>query len=92
MPSPTGAVKGGESRYLSGPSAEERQRAIDFANKLATHNDSQEEVVMTRQIILQEWLFATDGDRSNGGLLGGPMREGNIPQRQGLGKGLFDGW
>ncbi|KFY33991.1 hypothetical protein V494_07172 [Pseudogymnoascus sp. VKM F-4513 (FW-928)] len=31
------------------------------------------------------------GGRSNGGLLGGSMREGNIPQRQGLGKGLFDG-
>ncbi|KFY38637.1 hypothetical protein V494_04268 [Pseudogymnoascus sp. VKM F-4513 (FW-928)] len=61
MPSPTGAVKGGESRYLSGPSAEERQRTIDFANNLATHNDSQEGVVMTRQIIVQEWLFATDG-------------------------------
>ncbi|KFY78650.1 hypothetical protein V499_02236 [Pseudogymnoascus sp. VKM F-103] len=31
------------------------------------------------------------GGRSNGGLLGGSMRDGNIPQRQGLGKGLFDG-
>lgn len=31
------------------------------------------------------------GTRSNGGLLSASMREGNIPQRQGLGKGLFDG-
>ncbi|OBT39305.1 hypothetical protein VE00_10072 [Pseudogymnoascus sp. WSF 3629] len=31
------------------------------------------------------------GGRSNGGLLGGLMGDGNIPQRQGLGKGLFDG-
>ncbi|KAL5348063.1 hypothetical protein ACLOAV_006543 [Pseudogymnoascus australis] len=31
------------------------------------------------------------GARSNGGLLGGSRREGNIPQRQGLGTGLFDG-
>ncbi|KFX96234.1 hypothetical protein V490_03429 [Pseudogymnoascus sp. VKM F-3557] len=31
------------------------------------------------------------GGRSNGALLGGSMREGNTTQRQGLGKGLFDG-
>lgn len=31
------------------------------------------------------------GGRSNGGLLGGSIGEGNITQRQGLGKGLFDG-
>ncbi|OBT63053.1 hypothetical protein VE03_08155 [Pseudogymnoascus sp. 23342-1-I1] len=31
------------------------------------------------------------GGRINGGLLGGSIREGNIPQRQGLGRGLFDG-
>ncbi|KFZ13448.1 hypothetical protein V502_06609 [Pseudogymnoascus sp. VKM F-4520 (FW-2644)] len=61
MPSPTGAVKGGKSRYLSGPSPEEYQNAIDFAIKLAAHNDNQEETSKTRRILLQEWLFATDG-------------------------------
>ncbi|KFY13642.1 hypothetical protein V492_03126 [Pseudogymnoascus sp. VKM F-4246] len=57
MPSSTGAVKGEESRYIS---AEEYQ-SIDFANTLAALNDNQEGVLETRRIILQEWLFATDG-------------------------------
>jgi hypothetical protein len=48
--------------YLnSGPSAEEYQKTIDFSDKLAAHNDSQEETCKTRRILLQEWLFATDG-------------------------------
>lgn len=46
---------------VSGARAEEHQRPIDFANNLATHNDSHEQVRETRQILLQEWLFATDG-------------------------------
>ncbi|KFX94734.1 hypothetical protein V490_04227 [Pseudogymnoascus sp. VKM F-3557] len=59
MPSTTGAVKGG-SRY-SGSMAEEHQKTIDFASNLATRSNGQEEMHKTRQILLQEWLFAADG-------------------------------
>ncbi|KFY02866.1 hypothetical protein O988_01865 [Pseudogymnoascus sp. VKM F-3808] len=59
MPSTTGAVKGG-SRY-SGSMAEEHQKTIDFARNLATRSNGQEEMHKTRQILLQEWLFAADG-------------------------------
>ncbi|KFZ00645.1 hypothetical protein V501_10593 [Pseudogymnoascus sp. VKM F-4519 (FW-2642)] len=49
--------------WPDGPSAEEYQKTIDFSDKLAAHNDSQEETCKTRRILLQEWLFATDGPR-----------------------------
>ncbi|OBT51235.1 hypothetical protein VE04_09109 [Pseudogymnoascus sp. 24MN13] len=54
-------VKQHSYAQVHGPSAEEYQKTIDFSDKLAAHNDSQEETCKTRRILLQEWLFATDG-------------------------------
>ncbi|OBT97445.1 hypothetical protein VE01_04414 [Pseudogymnoascus verrucosus] len=50
-----------QQKTPTGPSAEEYQKTIDFSDKLAAHNDRQEETCKTRRILLQEWLFATDG-------------------------------